>query len=68
MPAFSVAIFGRESPRTSAWSIDIVVMAQMSASTNLVESNLPPSPVSMTALSTPDLENASMDARKVASK
>ena len=63
-----MAIFERESPRTSAWSIEMVVMAQMSASTNLVESSLPPSPVSMTALSTPALENASMDARKVTSK
>ena len=42
IPAFSVAILGRVSPRTSEWSIEIVVIAQMSASTSLVESSLPP--------------------------
>ena len=68
MPAFSVAILGRVSPRTSEWSIEMVVIAQMSASTSLVESSLPPRPVSMTALSTLLREKASIEARKVASK
>ena len=68
IPAFSVAIFGRVSPRTSEWSIEMVVIAQMSASTSLVESSLPPRPVSMTALSTLLREKASIEARKVVSK
>ena len=52
IPAFSSAIFSMVLPRISIWSIEIEVITIRSGLITFVESNRPPSPVSMTATST----------------
>ena len=48
--------------------MEIVVITQRSASTNLVESNLPPNPVSIIALSILFSLNANIETKNVTSK
>ncbi len=52
MPAFSAAIFAIVFPSSPVWSFDMSVSTETSGITTFVESSLPPSPVSMIAIST----------------
>lgn len=52
MPAFSDAISGRVSPSSAVWSLEILVMIDSSGVMMLVLSSRPPSPTSITAIST----------------
>ena len=53
IPAFSIAIFSRVSPRYFMWSRSILVTALTIGSRTLVLSSRPPSPTSTTAISAP---------------
>ncbi|MBS4163526.1 hypothetical protein PRO82_000829 [Candidatus Protochlamydia amoebophila] len=52
IPAFSLAIASRLSPKISVWSRLIEVMIERTGETMFVASNRPPKPVSKTAKST----------------
>ena len=52
MPAFSVAISASVCPKNCVWSRLMLVMIESSGRMMFVQSNLPPSPVSITATST----------------
>ena len=52
IPAFCAAIKGRVSPKISIWSQPILVITERSGVIMLVESNLPPRPTSIIAIST----------------
>ena len=58
IPALLPAISAMVSPRYSVWSMPIGVITATGASTTLVESQVPPSPTSMTATSTGASANA----------
>ena len=54
MPAFSFAISIKLLPKNSLWSNPIFVIRETRGFKIFVESNLPPKPVSITAISTLD--------------
>ena len=58
IPAFSPAMVAMSDPRYSAWSMPIGVMTATGAFTTLVASHRPPSPTSMTPMSTGASANA----------
>ena len=51
IPAFSKAILSKVFPNIDSWSISILVIMESSGFIMLVESNLPPSPVSIILIS-----------------
>ena len=52
IPAFSLAIFSRVFPRSAIWSKEIFVITEAKGVIMFVESRRPPSPTSITAIST----------------
>ena len=52
IPAFSAAICSRVLPKNAVWSNPILVIMDSTGFIMFVQSNRPPSPVSITAIST----------------